>query len=134
VNYPGTLLLVSHDRTFLNNVVTSTFVFEGNGKINEYVGGYDDWLAQKEKSTTSVATKSIEKTKPKIDFSNQKEIRSIETKITTLENKIEKLKTELADPELYETNNHAKLQTKQAEFDKLQTELNLLLAQWENLM
>jgi ATP-binding cassette subfamily F protein uup len=46
VEYSGTLLLVSHDRTFLNNVVTSTMVMEGNGKVREYPGGYDDWLIQ----------------------------------------------------------------------------------------
>ena len=48
LDYKGTLLLVSHDRTFLNNVVTSTFVFEGEGKVNEYIGGYDDWQRQSE--------------------------------------------------------------------------------------
>ncbi|MFA6350334.1 MAG: ATP-binding cassette domain-containing protein [Candidatus Omnitrophota bacterium] len=48
LEYPGTLLLVSHDRAFLNNVVTSTMVLEGDGLINEYVGGYDDWLSQRE--------------------------------------------------------------------------------------
>ena len=46
-NYAGTLLLVSHDRAFLDNVVTSTLVFEGGGKVNEYVGGYSDWLRQR---------------------------------------------------------------------------------------
>ena len=47
LEYSGTILLVSHDRTFLNNVVTSTLVFEGDGRVNEYVGGYDDWLRQR---------------------------------------------------------------------------------------
>ena len=47
LDYPGTLLLVSHDRTFLNNVVTSTLVLEGEGRVGEYVGGYDDWLRQR---------------------------------------------------------------------------------------
>ena len=47
VEYSGTLILVSHDRAFLNNVVTSTIVMEGNGLINEYPGGYDDWLSQR---------------------------------------------------------------------------------------
>ena len=47
VEWPGTLLLDSHDRTFLDNVVTSTFVFEGGGRVAEYVGGYEDWLRQK---------------------------------------------------------------------------------------
>src|SRR5256885_4620320 len=47
VEWPGTLLLVSHDRAFLDNVVTSTLVFEGNGRVQEYVGGYEDWLRQR---------------------------------------------------------------------------------------
>ena len=47
VEWPGTLLLVSHDRAFLDNVVTSTFVFEGDGRVQEYVGGYEDWLRQR---------------------------------------------------------------------------------------
>src|SRR5713101_7819278 len=46
-NYAGTLLLVSHDRAFLDNVVTSTLVFEGRAQVNEYVGGYSDWLRQR---------------------------------------------------------------------------------------
>jgi ATP-binding cassette subfamily F protein uup len=47
VKYKGTVLLVSHDRAFVNNVVTSTLVFEGGGNVKEYVGGYDDWLRQR---------------------------------------------------------------------------------------
>ena len=47
IDYKGTIILVSHDRAFLNNVVTSTLVFEGNGSINQYIGGYDDWLRQR---------------------------------------------------------------------------------------
>ena len=47
MNYTGTVLLVSHDRAFINNVVTSTLVFEGDGVVKEYVGGYDDWLRQR---------------------------------------------------------------------------------------
>src|SRR5205814_4146962 len=47
VEWPGTLLLVSHDRAFLDNVVTSTFVFEGDGRVQEYVGGYEDWVRQR---------------------------------------------------------------------------------------
>ena len=53
LEYPGTLLLVSHDRAFLNNVVTSTLVFEGGGSIGEYVGGYTDWLRQKKPAPKS---------------------------------------------------------------------------------
>src|SRR5437016_11493092 len=50
VEWPGTLLLVSHDRAFLDNVVTSTFVFEGDGRVEEYVGGYEDWVRQRARS------------------------------------------------------------------------------------
>ena len=53
--WPGTLLLVSHDRVFLDNVVTSTLVFEGEGRVQEYVGGYEDWLRQKQDPATSPA-------------------------------------------------------------------------------
>ena len=47
IDWPGTLLLVSHDRAFIDNVVTSTLVFEGGGRVKEYVGGYEDWLRQR---------------------------------------------------------------------------------------
>ena len=50
VEWPGTLLLVSHDRAFLDNVVTSTIVFEGDGRVQEYVGGYEDWLRQRDEA------------------------------------------------------------------------------------
>ena len=52
IDYQGTLLLVSHDRAFLNNVVTSTIVFEGDGQVAEYIGGYDDWLSQRSQGAT----------------------------------------------------------------------------------
>ena len=60
LGYNGTIILVSHDREFLNNVVTSTIVFEGGGRLTEYVGGYDDWLRQK---TTS--PEELKSTDPK---------------------------------------------------------------------
>jgi ATP-binding cassette subfamily F protein uup len=55
VEWPGTLLLVSHDRAFLDNVVTSTIVFEGGGRVQEYVGGYEDWLRQRDGATSNRA-------------------------------------------------------------------------------
>ena len=55
VEWPGTLLLVSHDRAFLDNVVTSTFVFEGDGRVQEYVGGYEDWLRQRQSRQKTAA-------------------------------------------------------------------------------
>src|SRR6185295_8073780 len=61
MEYTGTLILVSHDRSFLNNVVTSTIVLEGEGAVNEYAGGYDDWLNQ------TKAKKTLPKPKEKIE-------------------------------------------------------------------
>src|SRR6185503_5579704 len=67
VEWPGTLLLVSHDRVFLDNVVTSTFVFEGNGRIETYVGGYEDWMRQgKPLETTPPASPKPAPTAPDI--------------------------------------------------------------------
>lgn len=64
-NYDGTLILVSHDRTFLDNVVTSTLAFEGDGMINEYVGGYEDWLRQSRKSAVKAEAKPAQVKKRK---------------------------------------------------------------------
>ena len=58
-NYAGTLLLVSHDRAFLDNVVTSTLVFEGGAQVNEYVGGYSDWMRQRRTGREARATASV---------------------------------------------------------------------------
>ena len=58
LEYSGTILLVSHDRTFLNNVVTSTIVLEGDGRLQEYVGGYDDWLRQRAEIGESAASRA----------------------------------------------------------------------------
>ena len=60
-NYAGTLLLVSHDRAFLDNVVTSTLVFEGGGQVNEYVGGYSDWLRQRKAAAVAAAPSAAER-------------------------------------------------------------------------
>ena len=71
VDYKGTVLLVSHDRSFLNNVVTSTFVFE-NGQVNEYVGGYDDWLRQRPRDPQEEARASKKSTRDKRSASKER--------------------------------------------------------------
>ncbi|MBL4606958.1 MAG: ATP-binding cassette domain-containing protein [Pseudomonadales bacterium] len=100
-DYPGTLLIVSHDRTFLNNVVTSVFAFEEHGIINEYVGGYDDWLRQR-KIQTDAKAKAIQssesavkpsaanetKKKVKLNYNDQRELDSLPKKLQELEDKI----------------------------------------------
>ena len=144
VGYEGTLLLVSHDRAFLDNVVTSTFVFEGEGRITEYTGGYEDWVRQRKELARVAAmpvatTPTIEgpksgKTEKGRKFLNreQKELDELPAKIEELETKQAELSERLADPALY--------QGKDGEFQKVERELNQLhqtiektMARWEEL-
>lgn len=109
VNFDGTVLLVSHDREFLDNVVTSTLVFEGDGVVNEYVGGYHDWLRQRPESTKDSDNKpakerTTEKSKvarKKLGYKEQRELESLPIKIEALETKLTQLQEKLADPDFY---------------------------------
>lgn len=139
VDYPGTLLLVSHDRSFLNNVVTSTLVFEGNGRISEYVGGYDDWLRQRAvpapaSPVSNKALKPVAALMPKSNIVNTKAVKAIEQKIEKLEQQLHVFEVELAKPELYLAENKAQLIETQGKFSKLKQEISELYQQWENLL
>ena len=101
VQYDGTLLLVSHDRTFLNNVVSSTIVFEGDGVLKTYVGGYDDWLDQriKPEANSPKATKlsSIQKTsKRKLSNREREELKTLPATIEKFEKELEELQLQMA--------------------------------------
>ncbi|MBT8046534.1 MAG: ATP-binding cassette domain-containing protein [Pontiella sp.] len=105
-NYEGTLLLVSHDRSFLNHVVTSTLVFEGDGNIGEYAGGYDDWLLQKsevrnQKSETSKPAEKKKATK-KLTNKEREELKKLPKLIEELEAEQETLHQTMADPAFYQ--------------------------------
>jgi len=110
INYTGTILLVSHDRTFINNIVTSTVVFEGDSVVKEYVGGYDDWLRQRpEEAKPSRAPANKQRTPPaqvprpklKLGFNEQKELDALPQTIECLEMEQQELFQTLGDPELY---------------------------------
>jgi ATP-binding cassette subfamily F protein uup len=110
MNYAGTVLLVSHDRAFINNVVTSTLVFEEGGSIQEYVGGYDDWLRQRAPEVRPAKIEAVKKTIPqaetsrpktKFGFRQQKELESLPLAIAALEQEQEEICRSLADPEFY---------------------------------
>ena len=97
IDYKGTVILVSHDRAFLNNVVTSTLVFEGDGTINQYVGGYDDWLRQRKTIEQSTSTTGV-KIKPKsllevkkLSYKDQRELDELPKKIELLETQIKSI-------------------------------------------
>jgi ATP-binding cassette subfamily F protein uup len=114
LNFAGTLLLVSHDRAFLDNVVTSTFVFEGDAQANAYVGGYNDWLRQrqvpiaeeagsqdKSKADKKAVDKPTEKPK-KRSYKDQRELDQLPGLIESLETEQAELQTQLSDPEFYQ--------------------------------
>lgn len=114
--YQGTLLLVSHDRTFLDNVVTSTLVFEGEGKFSEYAGGYDDWeryqrqipqaLAEPVRRVITrpapapAAAKSADKPR-KLTYKEQRELETLPAKIEALENEQAELNARMGEGDFY---------------------------------
>ncbi len=109
--FSGTLLLVSHDRAFLNNVVTSTIAFEDEGRLSEYAGGYDDWLLQRQKpeAETPPAPKSNGKNlrKPKsekpvkLSFKEKNELQELPQTIDVLETRQKELYERMSDPDFY---------------------------------
>ncbi len=136
--YTGTLILVSHDREFLNNVVTSTLVLEGEGRVTEYVGGYDDWLRQRSVSSAPVATKGKERQKPekpstrKLAFKEERELEALPERIAGLEAEQTTLHNRLGDPEFYRSagTETSAINSRLAGLDQ---ELALLYARWEEL-
>ena len=110
MNYHGTLLLVSHDRSFLNNVATSTIVFDDDGKVREYVGGYDDWVHQRQQdlqeevSQSKVALKRVKSGNKKaaLTYQEQLDLTALPKKIEKLELKQSELLNRVGQPEFYQ--------------------------------
>ncbi len=140
-SYPGTVLLVSHDREFLNNVVTSTFAFEGDGQVREYNGGYDDWLRQRAaaeaaaKQPTAPAPAAVAKPATparKLSFKEQRELDALPVRIDELETAIAKLQAEMASPNFYQRPK-TELAEAGSQLSKLQAELAVAFEIWEQL-
>jgi len=144
MDYHGTLLLVSHDRAFLDNVVTSSLVFEGDGVINEYVGGYTDWQRQRaagaQRSTRSPAAKPgkppRDKTtaarQVKLAYREQRELDTLPARIETLEAEQAALQKAVNDPGFYQQDS-ATIAAALARLDALGTELEQCYARWAQL-
>jgi len=141
VGYQGTVLLVSHDRAFLNNVVTSILAFEGNGQIREYVGGYDDWLSQRPAppppDARSGPAKTVKSRPPrqqvrKITFKENLELEALPERIENLEAEQTRLYALMADPAFYREEGSAIARTK-ARLDALARELEEIYRRWETL-
>jgi ATP-binding cassette subfamily F protein uup len=142
--YDGTLFLVSHDRAFLDNVVTQVIAFEGDGKLMEYVGGYEDWVRvkkfeQSQKAPTPVVASPVQKTEPakpkatnKLSFKEQKELDELPQRIEALEREQEEITAALGSGTLYRDNPaHAKQLQQRA--TEIEDEVLQLMTRWESL-
>ena len=140
LDYQGTLLLVSHDRAFLDQVVTSSLVFEGKGQVREYVGGYSDWLRQRVTAAPAAITRPAAKSaqtppptaKPrKRSYKEQRELEELPKRIEALEAEQEALHARLADPALYQEGDQ--VGSIQARLAELEGELKRAYDRWDAL-
>jgi ATP-binding cassette subfamily F protein uup len=152
IEFPGTILVVSHDRRFLDNVVTSTLAFEGGGRIEEYVGGYTDWLQQRPEAIYAAgglqpaapatpttmpvsarpAASQTPKTKKKRSYNEQREFEALPARIDALEAERAQLEAAVASPEFYKEPADAIRRTL-ARIEELRAELDRAYARWGEL-
>ena len=142
LEYSGTILLVSHDRAFLNNVVTSTIVFEGKGRLQEYVGGYDDWLRQRTEPDDPVkglpGGQKQKKDKPprekqKLSYKETKELETLPLKIEILEGEKQRLLETLNSPEFYVSRDIVEINRASERLTALEGELEGAYGRWDEL-
>ena len=146
LNYTGTILLVSHDREFVNNVVSNTLVFEGDGVVNEYVGGYDDWLRQRDTKVkadkaspaSSKPDKQAKKEakenaqKKKLSYKDQRDLDALPVKIEQLETEMERLHDEMADPGFFQKDKDVIVKTQDL-LKETEQSLEACYQRWEEL-
>ena len=137
IDYKGTVILVSHDRAFLNNVVTSTLVFDGSGTIEQYVGGYDDWLRQrKTEQTAKVASPKVQPKSStpsiKLSYKDQRELDSLPAEIESLEVSISEISGKISEPGFYQTD-RAAIEVVEGRLANAQKQLAESYARWELL-
>ena len=144
-SYSGTLFLVSHDRAFLDNVVTQVIAFEGDGTLMEYVGGYDDWVRAKNFVKTTINQETIQKQpltsstksprptpRTKLSSNELRELESLPAKIETLEREQADIAHRLADPAIYR-DKQSEVKVLQSRSTAIEGELTGALARWDEL-
>ncbi|HEY0972206.1 MAG TPA: ATP-binding cassette domain-containing protein [Gemmatimonadales bacterium] len=148
IEYGGTLLLVSHDRDFLDNVVTSTLVFEGDGRVGEYVGGYSDWVRQRPEPPADIpVARRPERAAPppqerperperperrrRLTFRETQELAALPGRIEALEGERERLYATLMDPEILRDG--TAVAASRARLDELETEIEEATERWVEL-
>ena len=142
LEYSGTILLVSHDRAFLNNVVTSTIVFEGDGRLQEYVGGYDDWLRQRTVRDEPLPAAPKEQTqkkqrppkeKQKLSYKEAREMEALPQKIEALEEEKRRLMETLNSPAFYAGRDAVEINKAYDRLGILEGELDEAYGRWNEL-
>jgi len=149
--FPGALLIVSHDRRFLDNVVTSTLVFEGEGRVEEYVGGYADWMAQRAMSAAvgasiaprqdasgaspprdAIAPARREKPRTRLSYHEQRELEALPSRIAALERELTDAQARIAAPEFYKEPAAAIAEALQR-VEAIGVELDAVYRRWDEL-
>jgi len=142
-DYAGTLILVSHDRTFLDNVVTQSLVAEGAGVWKEYAGGYSDWLVQRPQPEQNVQRAAREpapgaaptptrSVRPRLSFKERRELQDLPARIELLEQEQGRLHDQMADAG-YHRRGAAQIQKDRARLDQIQIDLAQCFARWSEL-
>jgi ATP-binding cassette subfamily F protein uup len=156
LTFKGTVLMVSHDRAFLDNVVTSTLVFEGEGRVREYVGGYQDWLRQggsprllgvgeskagkaelatavvEPQAAAALAEPAAPAAKKKLSYKLQRELEALPGQIDAVEQQMAALQAQIGDPAFYQQAAETTAEAL-ARLQSLQHELDHLLERWAEL-
>jgi ATP-binding cassette subfamily F protein uup len=152
IEWPGTLLLVSHDRVFLDNVVTSTLVFEGDGRVQEFVGGYEDWIRQRQRRAPLQRGLSRNETAPlkgrptsspqppapgprsrtKLSYKEQRELEALPPRIEAIESEQRALENKIGGADFYKESAEA-IKASLARVEELQRELTGAYARWDDL-
>jgi ATP-binding cassette subfamily F protein uup len=145
--WPGTLLLVSHDRAFIDHVVTSTLVFEGDARVQEYIGGYEDWLRQRRQmepaparraaATSGAKAATLEAKEParaagKPTYKEQRELEELPSRIEALEAEQRQLQTDVASADFY-TRPAADIHQALGRLEELETLLLAAYTRWDAL-
>jgi ATP-binding cassette subfamily F protein uup len=138
--YPGTLLLVSHDRDFLDNVVTSTLVMQdgGEGRVGEYVGGYTDWLRQRARATIAMSKSAPSSAaapvamKRKLNYKDARELEQLPARIEVLETRFGELSAQMNEPAFYQRDGAA-ITTHNVAVAQAQAELDIAYTRWSEL-
>jgi ATP-binding cassette subfamily F protein uup len=142
MDYSGTILMVSHDRAFLNNMVTSTIALEGEGLLQEYIGGYDDWLRQRNAATEPKASipkdekQKKEKSaagKRKLTYKETREREELPGKIEILEAEKQQLITKINSPKFYAKSDTTQVMETNKRLESLESELEAAYQRWHEL-